>query len=136
MTNTLHIKNELKQLTRLYAFLDQQAGTYELGELQSMQIKLALEEAVTNVIQYAYPDKKDQDIRIDMSYENKRLTIVITDTGISFNPLERQEPDLTLSLEERPTGGLEIYLVKQMMTGVSYSRSAGKNILTMAKDIC
>ena len=73
MTNTLHIKNELKQLTRLYAFLDQQAGTYELGELQSMQIKLALEEAVTNVIQYAYPDKKDQDIRIDMSYENKRL---------------------------------------------------------------
>lgn len=101
MTNTLHIKNELKQLTRLYAFLDQQAGTYELGELQSMQIKLALEEAVTNVIQYAYPDKKDQDIRIDMSYENKRLTIVITDTGISFNPLERQEPDLTLSLEER-----------------------------------
>ena len=45
-----------------------------------------------------------------MSYENKRLTIVITDTGISFNPLERQEPDLTLSLEERPTGGLGIYL--------------------------
>lgn len=86
MTNTLHIKNELKQLTRLYAFLDQQAGTYELGELQSMQIKLALEEAVTNVIQYAYPDKKDQDIRIDMSYENKRLTIVITDTGIKFQP--------------------------------------------------
>ena len=58
MTNTLHIKNELKQLTRLYAFLDQQAGTYELGELQSMQIKLALEEAVTNVIQYAIPTKK------------------------------------------------------------------------------
>ena len=69
MTNTLHIKNELKQLTRLYAFLDQQAGTYELGELQSMQIKLALEEAVTTVIQYAYPDKKDQDIRIDMLRE-------------------------------------------------------------------
>ena len=73
------------------------------------------------------PTKKDQDIRIDMSYENKRLTIVITDTGISFNPLERQEPDLTLSLEERPTGGLGIYLVKQLMTEVSYSRSAGKN---------
>ena len=131
MTNTLHIKNELEQLTRLYAFLDQQAGAYELEELQSMQIKLALEEAVTNVILYAYPDKKDQDIRIDMSYEHKRLTIVIT----GFNPLERQEPDLTLSLEERPIGGLGIYLVKQLMTEVSYSRSAGKNILTMTKDI-
>ena len=135
MTNTLYIKNELEQLTRLYAFLEQQAGVYKLEELQSMQIKLALEEAVTNVILYAYPDKKDQDIRIDMSYEDKRLTIVITDTGTDFNPLERQEPDLTLSLEERPVGGLGIYLVKQLMTEVTYKRSAGKNILTMTKDI-
>ncbi|WP_298547184.1 ATP-binding protein [uncultured Parabacteroides sp.] len=135
MANTLHIKNELEQLTRLYEFLDRQAGIYGLEELQSMQIKLALEEAVTNVILYAYPDKKDQDIRIDMSCENKRLTIVITDTGIAFNPLERQEPDLTLSLEERPIGGLGIYLVKQLMTGVTYSHSDGKNILTMTKDI-
>ncbi|MBC8602658.1 ATP-binding protein [Parabacteroides acidifaciens] len=135
MTNTLIIKNELEQLTRLYAFLDRQAVTYGLEELQLMQVKLALEEAVTNVILYAYPDKKDQDIRIDMSYENKRLTIVITDTGTDFNPLERQEPDLTLSLEERPIGGLGIYLVKQLMTEVTYSRSAGKNILTMTKDM-
>ena len=135
MTNTLYIKNELEQLTRLYAFLEQQAGVYKLEELQSMQIKLALEEAVTTVILYAYPDKKDQDIRIDMSYEDKRLTIVITDTGLDFNPLERQEPDLTLSLEERPVGGLGIYLVKQLMTEVTYKRSAGKNILTMTKDI-
>ena len=135
MTNTLIIKNELEQLTRLYAFLDRQAVAYGLEELQLMQVKLAREEAVTNVILYAYPDKKDQDIRIDMSYENKRLTIVITDTGTDFNPLERQEPDLTLSLEERPIGGLGIYLVKQLMTEVTYSRSAGKNILTMTKDM-
>ena len=135
MTNTLYIKNELEQLTRLYAFLDRQAGVYKLEELLSMQIKLALEDAVTNVILYAYPDKKDQDIRIDMSCENKRLTIVITDTGIAFNPLERQEPDLTLSLEERPIGGLGIFLVKQLMTEVTYSHSDGKNILTMTKDI-
>lgn len=135
MTSTLHIKNDLEQLTQLYAFLDRQAGTYGLGERQSMQIKLALEEVVTNVILYAYPGKKGQDIQIDMSYENRRLTIVITDTGIRFNPLERQEPDLTLPLEERPIGGLGIYLARQLMTEVSYSRSAGKNRLTMIKEI-
>lgn len=135
MTNTLYIKNELGQLARLYAFLDRQADAYELEDLLLMQIKLALEEAVTNVILYAYPEKVDQDIRIDMNYENKRLTIVITDTGIAFNPLARQEPDLTLSLEERPIGGLGIYLVKQLMTEVTYNRSDGKNILTMTKDI-
>ncbi len=135
MTNTLHIKNELEQLTRLYEFLDLQASTYGLEEQLSMQIKLALEEVVTNVILYAYPDKKDQDIRIDMNYRDGLLTIVITDNGTAFNPLEMKEPDITLPPEERPIGGLGIYLVKQLMTEVIYTRSSGKNILTMTKDI-
>ncbi|RHU29167.1 ATP-binding protein [Parabacteroides sp. TM07-1AC] len=135
MINTLHIKNELEQLTRLYEFLDLQASTYGLEEQLSMQIKLALEEVVTNVILYAYPDKKDQDIRIDMNYRDELLTIVITDNGTAFNPLEMKEPDISLPPEERPIGGLGIYLVKQLMTEVIYTRSSGKNILTMTKDI-
>ena len=129
MINTLHIKNELEQLTRLYEFLDLQASTYGLEEQLSMQIKLALEEVVTNVILYAYPDKKDQDIRIDMNYRDELLTIVITDNGTAFNPLEMKEPDISLPPEERPIGGLGIYLVKQLMTEVIYTRSSGKNIL-------
>lgn len=135
MINTLHIKNELEQLTRLYEFLDLQASTYGLEEQLSMQIKLALEEVVTNIILYAYPDKKDQDIRIDMNYRDELLTIVITDNGTAFNPLEMKEPDISLPPEERPIGGLGIYLVKQLMTEVIYTRSSGKNILTMTKDI-
>lgn len=135
MTNTLYIKNELEQLTRLYEFLNQQATAYGWEEQLLMQIKLAVEEVVTNVILYAYPGKKDQDIRIDMSLENGLLTIVITDNGIAFNPLEREEPDISLPMEERPIGGLGIYLVKQLMTNVTYTRSSGKNTLTMTKKI-
>lgn len=135
MTNTLYIKNELEQLTRLYEFLNQQASAFGLEEQLLMQIKLAVEEVVTNVILYAYPDRKDQDIRIDMSLENGLLTIVITDNGIAFNPLEREEPDISLPMEERPIGGLGIYLVKQLMTNVTYTRSSGKNTLTMTKKI-
>ncbi len=135
MTNTLYIKNELEQLTRLYEFLNQQATAYGWEEQLLMQIKLAVEEVVTNVILYAYPGKKDQDIRIDMSLENGLLTIVITDNGIAFNPLEREEPDISLPMEERPIGGLGIYLVKQLMTNVTYTRSSKKNTLTMTKKI-
>ncbi|WP_455637744.1 ATP-binding protein [Parabacteroides sp.] len=135
MTNTLYIKNELEQLTRLYEFLNQQASAFGLEEQLLMQIKLAVEEVVTNVILYAYPDRKDQDIRIDMSLENGLLTIVITDNGIAFNPLEREEPDISLPMEERPIGGLGIYLVKQLMTNVTYTRSSEKNTLTMTKKI-
>lgn len=99
-----------------------------------MEIKLALDEAVTNVIQYAYPGTTG-DIHIDVACENKQLKITITDKGIAFNPLENKEPDVTLPLEERPIGGLGIFLVKQLMTDVSYQRSDGYNILKMTKDI-
>lgn len=134
MTSTLHIKNNPDQLALLYDFLDQQAGSCSIDTALLMQIKLALDEAVINVIQYAYPGSEG-DICIDMGYDNGQLKIVITDNGIQFNPLESHEPDITLSLEERPIGGLGIFLVKQLMTNVRYERSAGKNILTMTKEI-
>ena len=72
---------------------------------------------------------------IDMGCDDGLLKIVITDNGIPFNPLETREPDITLPLEERPIGGLGIFLVKQLMTDVRYDRSEGKNRLTMTKEI-
>ena len=134
MTCTLHIKNDPEQLALLYDFLEQQAGNCGFDAALLMQIKLAMDEAVTNVIQYAYPGSEG-DICIDMGCDNGLLKIVITDNGIQFNPLEKQEPDITLSLDERPIGGLGIFLVKQLMTDVRYDRSEGKNILTMTKEI-
>lgn len=134
MTSTLHIKNNPDQLALLYDFLEQQAGRCGIDTTLLIQIKLAMDEAVTNVIQYAYPNSEG-DIRIDMGCEEGVLKIVVTDNGIRFNPLENQEPDITLSVEERPIGGLGIFLVKQLMTDVRYDRSEGKNILTMTKEI-
>ncbi|WP_278623639.1 ATP-binding protein [Parabacteroides gordonii] len=134
MTSTLHIKNDPEQLALLYDFLEQQAGNCGFDAALLMQIKLAMDEAVTNVIQYAYPGSEG-DIWIDMGCDNGQLKIVITDNGIQFNPLKKQEPDITLSLDERPIGGLGIFLVKQLMTDVRYDRSEGKNILTMTKEI-
>lgn len=136
MASTLHIKNELGQLALVYSFIEQETSCTGLDESVRKQIKLALEEAVTNVILYAYPDRKDQDIRIDLNCSGGMLKIEITDTGLPFNPLERETPDLTLSVEERPVGGLGIFLVTQLMDDVRYRRLAGKNVLTMIKNIC
>lgn len=135
MTNTLHIKNELSQLAELSDFLALHAGTGLLSELQLMQVRLALEETVTNVILYAYPGEKDKDIRIDLTCESGKLKMAVTDSGIPFNPLEKKDPDLTLPPEERPIGGLGVYLVKQLMTEVTYSRRGGQNIVTMIKNM-
>lgn len=135
MANTLHIKNELGQLALVYTFIERETVGAGLDESLQKQVKLALEEAVTNVILYAYPDKKEQDISIDLCVADGKLKIAITDSGLPFNPLEKEGPDLTLSADERPIGGLGIFLVTQLMDEVRYSRPADKNVLTMIKNI-
>lgn len=135
MRKSLTITNDIGQLVCLNEFLHRMAGEFELEESVVMNLKLAVEEAVVNIISYAYPGKKDEKIQIEVTYASKRITVVITDSGIPFDPTAGQEPDLSLPLEERPIGGLGTYLVRQLMTDVHYARSGNKNILTMIKYI-
>lgn len=135
ITDTLHIKNELGQLTLVAAFIEHEVERAGISKECSLQIRLALEEVVTNVILYAYPAQHGQDLSIDVTYQNRKLQITIIDSGIPFNPLKKEDPDLTLPIEKRPIGGLGIFIVKQLMSEVHYSRTEGKNILTMIKNI-
>lgn len=135
MASTLHIKNELGNLTLLAEFLEQNMQGKVLDETLQMQLQLVLEEVVVNVISYAYPGETDKDIFVEIGWNGGCMEITVIDSGIPFNPLEKEDPDLTLSVEERPIGGLGIYLVKQLMTDVHYIRREGKNILTMIKDM-
>ncbi len=135
MCHTLYIKNELSELARLYDFIDQHVAPCIANKQTVAQVKLAIEELVTNIILYAYGEQKNQTIQIEMECQGKRLKITVTDSGIPFNPLEKKDPDLSLSLEDRPIGGLGIFLVKQLMNEVYYERSSEKNIFTMIKDL-
>lgn len=135
MTEALHIKNELGELAKLNAFVEHIGSACHLSESLLMQFKLAVEETVTNVILYAYPGEKEKNIEILLTCENDELIVQITDSGIAFNPIEKADPDLTLPADERPIGGLGIYLAKQLMTQIQYRRSNNKNIVTMRKQI-
>ena len=125
MHHTLYIKNELCELSRVFEFIER-----NLPSCLS-----AIEELVANVIMYAYGERKDQDIQIEMECRGTQLQVTVIDSGIPFNPLESKDPDLSLSVEERPIGGLGIFLVKQLMTELRYERASGKNVLTMIKDL-
>ncbi len=133
--NELQLTNEIDQVDRLHDFLDELAPRLGIGQATLMNLKLALEEAVVNIISYAYPDAKNQEIRIQVECADNMLKVVLTDGGIPFNPLEISDPDLTLPVEERPIGGLGIYLVKKLMKEVVYRRTDNKNILTMIKEL-
>lgn len=113
----------------------------ELEEMQCppktvMQLTVALEEVFINAAHYAYPNEKGEvKVAIAFNEENRSVTFRISDRGISFNPLEKEDPDITLSADEREIGGLGIFICKKTMDEIAYTREKGKNILTMTKKI-
>ena len=100
------------------------------------KIRLSIEEAVENVVRYAYDTGNGwMEVSTDLDNDTLELTIELRDAGTPFNPLERPDPDITLSAEEREIGGLGIFLCKQLMDAIDYQYADGCNILTMKKNI-
>lgn len=117
-------------------FLEETVETFGLSDPLRMNLNLVLEEAVSNILFYAYKkEDKDKNVRISIALEGDLLTIVLTDTGPFFDPTTRKDPDVSLSAEERPIGGLGIFLIKKMMDEVAYKREKGRNVFTMRKKI-
>ena len=96
--------------------------------------QVAAEEIFVNIALYAYaPETGRADITFDVNKEKKEAVITFRDKGVAFNPLEKQDPDVTQSAEERQIGGLGIYIVKKTMDEVKYERTDGENVLTIRK---
>jgi len=129
------IQNQIEELTTLAEQIDNLSEEWEISRALAMNINLVIEEAISNIIFYAFADKDKHLIKISISLENKRLTIRITDDGIPFNPLVQQQPNIYLSAEERPVGGLGIFLISQIMNELNYTRNGNENILTLKKSI-
>lgn len=125
-------KAKLEYLDEVLIFAENCLKSCGCPMKSNTQICLALEEAFVNVAAYAYPQTDGEtELRIQCGDNYAELTL--SDSGIPFNPLENDDPDITLSAEKRKIGGLGIFMVKKIMDEVSYSYSDGKNILTMKK---
>ena len=136
MSSILTLHNDVKDVSLLPAWLDTLADELALPPDAVMRLNLALEEAAVNVMEYAYPKTENHEFTITShnvtDNDGKRVVeFVMTDDGVEFDPTKTQAPDVTLSIEDRPIGGLGIFLVKSMMKQVEYCRKDGKNILTM-----
>lgn len=123
----LIMRNDIQQIPTLPEWLDSLGLPMEL----TMPINLALEEAVTNVMLYAYPGTSGQ-VLVEFT---PPMTFTITDSGIPFDPTQKEEVDTTLSAEDREIGGLGIHLVRQIMDEVRYARIDDKNVLTLVKNL-
>jgi Serine phosphatase RsbU, regulator of sigma subunit len=130
-TRHLTLENDIRQVSRLAGFVDGFLADNHLDPGLSTKINLALEEAVTNVIMYAYPPGTEGSMDLDAVREENGLQFTLTDSGKAFDPTAAPEADLSTSVENRPVGGLGIHLVRTIMDRVSYRRADGKNVLTM-----
>ena len=135
MTEKLTLHNDVQQIELLAGYIDAIAEAVDIDPSTAMSLNLALEEAVTNVILYAYPEGEHGTVDIDTTVVSGVITFVISDSGKPFDPTKQEDADVTLSAEERPIGGLGIFLVKQIMDTVDYVYKDGHNILTISKKL-
>ena len=129
----LTLTNDIVEIPRLHRFMRTVSEHAGLDHALAMNLNLALEEAVSNVILYAYPEGVQGEVDIRATVGKERIDFTVSDNGVPFDPVDTPDPDLTADVKERPVGGLGIFLVKRIMDQVSYSRENGKNILSMTK---
>lgn len=134
-TRRLVLPNDIETIPQLNEFIDSVAEEVGLEMSLTMSLNLALEEAVVNVMEYAYPEGQKGNVEIEVTADQEWMTFVITDTGIAFDPTMKEDADTTLSAEERPIGGLGIFLVRQLMDVIDYKRKDNKNVLTLRKKL-
>ena len=132
---SLTLVNDIKRVPRLNTFIDEVCEANGFDMATTMQINLAIEEAVVNVMNYAYPAGTKGDITIEAKANNTEMFIIISDMGIPFDPTAKAEVDITLSAEDRSIGGLGIHLIRQIMDNINYERVDGHNILTLMKKL-
>jgi len=129
------LPNNIRKVPQLAAFVGEVCKVAGYDADTTMQLNLALEEAVVNVMNYAYPKDVQGNIYIETSTDDTHLQFTITDNGTPFDPTAKEDADTSLPLAERPIGGLGIHLVRQIMDSIHYEYINGQNVLTLRKKL-
>ena len=135
LKRSLTLSCDINEIARLAEMVEEVCDEVGFPPSTTMQVNLALEEAVANVINYAYPLGKGGDVTIEAEANAERLKFVVIDSGQPFDPTTKEEVDISLPLEERAIGGLGIHLIRRYMDSINYERRDNRNILTLRKKI-
>ncbi|MCR5791504.1 MAG: ATP-binding protein [Lachnospiraceae bacterium] len=132
----LKLEARVENLDQVLAFMDETLEAMDCSMKLQTQIDIAVEEIYVNIAHYAYtPQVGSATIQLETYDSPRAVSITFIDEGIPYNPLEKEDPDVTLSAEERQIGGLGIFMVKKSMDKVLYRHEDGQNILTLYKEL-
>lgn len=125
-------RNELDKVIALVdAFLDGMEAT----EKNRLTLEMVVEELFINITQYAYDEDDGVATILIEKHKEDSVRIIFKDSGKEYNPLKKEDPDITLSAEARDIGGLGIYMVKKSVDDITYARKNGQNVLTITKKV-
>ena len=135
MQESIKLTNDTQQVPLLNAFTDKMCKAVGFDESVTAQVRVAIEEAVVNVMKYAYPDGHRGDVTIEAAATDAHLKFIITDSGKLFDPTVLPEVDTSLAAKERKIGGLGIHIMRQNMDSINYERIHDLNVLTLRKKL-
>ena len=132
----LTLQASLEKLDEVLAFVEENLEKNDCPMKVLMQVQIAVEEIFVNISHYAYDSEQGTvTIRVEVGGDPLQVIITFIDQGVPYDPLQKEDPDVTLSAEERQIGGLGIFMVKKSMDDMTYEYVNGKNILTICKKI-
>ena len=132
----LTLQASLEKLDEVLAFVEENLEKNDCPMKVLMQVQIAVEEIFVNIAHYAYGSEQGTaTIRAEVGGDPLQVIITFIDQGVTYDPLQKEDPDVTLSAEDRQIGGLGIFMVKKSMDDVKYEYADGKNILTISKKI-
>jgi serine/threonine-protein kinase RsbW len=127
---------KIENLNKVFDFLDAQLSSLAYNMKAKLQLELSIEEAYVNISKYAYKsDKGEVEILTTVDEDPLQITVQLVDSGIPYNPLKTEDPDLCTDTEEKELGGLGIFLIKKNVDNIKYKYHNGKNILTLQKKL-
>ena len=132
----LTIAATVESIETVTDFVNEQLEAYDCPMKVVMQIDIAIDELFSNIAHYAYnPETGEATVRVEVVEDPLSVIITFIDNGVPYDPLKQEDPDTTLSIEERQIGGLGIYMVKKTMDDITYEYKDGKNILAIKKHL-
>ena len=136
MMKEITVSAAADQILKVTGFVNSRLEKLNCPEECRIQIDIALDEILSNIIRYAYgPEGGPVTVRFQAGDAPPGAVITVTDRGVPFNPLESEPPDLSTPLRSRPVGGLGLFVVRSTMDEVSYRYEDGRNILTVRKNL-
>jgi anti-sigma regulatory factor (Ser/Thr protein kinase) len=126
----LKVANDLAALPRVAADLEAFCSRHGVPYRDVNRFNLALEEVLTNVISYGFPNGGRHEINVVIRYRDGALQATVSDDGVAFDPLAQPAPDIHAPVEQRSVGGLGIHLVRELSDAIDYRRDGGRNVLS------